>query len=137
MTMADPQSRQPTILLVEDDELARDALTRILVRSGYMVLTAASAHDAIGQLKTPLAPIDAVLLDIELPDISGADLCQRLRELHPHMPVIVCTGAAGPEEAEQLQSMGIHHYFCKPVPINELLAALRSSIFPSNGQTAN
>jgi two-component system nitrogen regulation response regulator NtrX len=133
MTAPSARTQQSTVLLVEDDELARDALTRILVRAGYMVLTAESAHDAIGQLHAPLAPVDAILLDIALPDISGANLCARLRELQMDIPVIVCTGLASPEEAEQLKEMGIHHYFCKPVPIPELLAALKSTVRSRQG----
>jgi DNA-binding response OmpR family regulator len=39
------KTRQPTVLLVEDDELVRDAMTRILVREGYLVLTASTGHD--------------------------------------------------------------------------------------------
>jgi DNA-binding response OmpR family regulator len=59
---------QPTVLLVEDDELVRDAMCNALVRAGYLVQTAATGHDAIYILRTPLSPIDLVLLDIQLPD---------------------------------------------------------------------
>ncbi len=68
-------SRQRTLLLVEDDELVRDAMTRLFVREGYLVLTASTGHDAIGVLRTPSSSIDVVLLDVGLPDVSGADLC--------------------------------------------------------------
>jgi len=122
------RSRQPTVLLVEDDELVRDAMTRILVHEGYMVLTAPTGHDAIGLLKTPLSPIDVVLLDVHLPDVNGKDLCARLREMHPKMPVVVCTGEAGPEEAAELFKLGIHRYFCKPIAMEELLATVESAI---------
>src|SRR5437763_17031576 len=103
--------RQPTVLLVEDDELVSDAVTRILVREGYLVLTAATGHDAIGLLRTPASPIDVVLLDVGLPDVSGADLCARLREFFPKMPVVVCTGAAEPEEIRELERLGISRFF--------------------------
>src|SRR5206468_1017606 len=84
--------RQPTVLMVEDDDVIRDALTYLLVSEGYLVLGARSGHDAIGVVKAPLSPIDVAVLDINLPDVSGVDLCARIRELHPHLPVIVCTG---------------------------------------------
>ncbi|HWG45283.1 MAG TPA: response regulator [Gemmataceae bacterium] len=123
-----PSLRQPTLLLVEDDELVRDAMTRLFVREGYLVLTAATGHDAIGVLRTPSSPIDVVLLDIGLPDVSGADLCARLRQFFPSMPVVVCTGAASPEEAAELRQLGITHFFCKPIAMPELIAGVRSAL---------
>jgi DNA-binding response OmpR family regulator len=120
--------RQPTLLLVEDDELVRDAMTRLFVREGYLVLTAATGHDAIAVLRTPSSPIDVVLLDIGLPDVSGADLCARLRQFFPNLPVVVCTGAASPEEAAELRQLGITRFFCKPIAMPELIAAVRSAL---------
>jgi DNA-binding response OmpR family regulator len=120
--------RQPTVLLVEDDELVSDAVTRILVREGYLVLTAATGHDAIGLLKTPATPIDLVVLDIGLPDVSGADLCARFREFFPHLPVLVCTGAAGPEEIRELRTLGITRFFAKPIAIDVLVEGVRDAL---------
>jgi DNA-binding response OmpR family regulator len=122
------QNHQPTVLLVEDDELVRDAMYLTLVREGYLVHTAATGHDAIGLLKTPLSPIDVVLLDVQLPDVSGIDLCARLRELHPNLPVVVCTGQAGPDEMAELMKLGIHRYFCKPIAMDELLATVEAAL---------
>jgi DNA-binding response OmpR family regulator len=120
--------QQPTVLIVEDDEQVRDAMTRILVREGYLVLTAACGHDAVGFLKTPLSPIDVVLLDVHLPDVNGIDLCARLREMHPKLPVVVCTGEADPEEAGKLFRLGVYRYFCKPIGANELLATIEAAL---------
>jgi DNA-binding response OmpR family regulator len=119
---------QPTVLLVEDDDMLRDAMTRLLVREGYLVLTAATGHDAMGLLRTPLQPISVVVLDLNLPDVSGIDLCARLREMHPKLPVVVCTGGTEPEELAHLLKMGIHRYFCKPVAMDELLATVESAL---------
>jgi DNA-binding response OmpR family regulator len=124
--------RQPTLLLVEDDELVRDAMTRLFVREGYLVLTAPTGHDAIGLLRTPSSPIDAVVLDVGLPDVSGADLCARLRQFFPDLPVVVCSGAASPEEAAELRDLGITHFFCKPIAMAELVTAVRSALADSS-----
>lgn len=121
------QEHQPTLLLIEDDELVRDAMTRLFVREGYLVLTAATGHDAIGLLRTPSISVDIVLLDVGLPDVSGADLCARLRQFFPDMPVVVCTGAASQEEADELLRLGITHFFCKPIAMHELVAAVNSA----------
>jgi DNA-binding NarL/FixJ family response regulator len=128
--------RQPTVLLIEDDELVRDAVARSLVRDGYMVLTASTGHDAVGMLRTPATPVDVVLLDVGLPDVSGADLAKRLRELFPKLPVVVCTGAAGPDEAEALHRLGVARYLCKPVDASVMAAALREVIDASAAEAA-
>jgi|SRR5579875_451261 DNA-binding response OmpR family regulator len=120
------RNHQPTLLVVEDDEMIRDAMIRVFVREGYLVLTAATGHDAIGILRTPEEPIDVVLLDVGLPDVSGADLCVRMRQLCPNLPVVVCTGAASPEEIEELRRLSITHIFSKPVALSDLLEVVRS-----------
>jgi DNA-binding response OmpR family regulator len=119
---------QPTVLVVEDDELVLDAMTRMLVREGYLVLTAASGHDAIGLLHAPLQPINVLVLDVNLPDVSGIDLCARIRELHPDLPVVVCTGSTDPTALAELLKMGIHRCFHKPVAMQELLASVESAL---------
>jgi DNA-binding response OmpR family regulator len=128
MTFAVVPPHQPTVLLVEDDELVRDAVNRTLVREGYLVLTASTGHDAIGLLRTPSSPIDVVLLDIGLPDVSGADLCARMREYYPRMPVVVCTGAADPDEVAELKALGISRFYSKPIAVHELVMAIRSAL---------
>jgi DNA-binding response OmpR family regulator len=120
--------QQPTVLLVEDDELILDAMTRMLVREGYLVLTAASGHDAISLLHTPLQPINVVVLDVNLPDVSGIDLCARIRELHPTMAVVVCTGSTDPADVAELLRMGVRRCFHKPVPMAELLASVQAAL---------
>jgi CheY-like chemotaxis protein len=120
-------THQPTLLLIEDDELVRDAMTRLFVREGYLVLTASTGHDAMGLLRTPATPVDVVLLDVGLPDVSGADLCARLRQFFPYLPVVVCTGAASQEEADELRRHGITHFFSKPIALPDLVAAVNSA----------
>ena len=128
MSKATPTSHQITLLVVEDDEALRDAFACILVHEGYMVLTAATGHDAMGLLRTPLTPIDVVLLDVKLPDVSGVDLCARLREIYPQLPVVVCTGQAEPEELAALQKLGVRSCLCKPVAMDELIAAIEDFV---------
>jgi DNA-binding response OmpR family regulator len=119
---------QPTVLLVEDDEATRFAMATLLVQEGYLVLTAANGHEAMSVMRQPLSAIDVVLLDVHLPDASGIDLCARLRELYPGVPVIVCTGEATPEEAAELLRLGAHRYLQKPVSPDELLATVEASL---------
>jgi CheY-like chemotaxis protein len=123
-----PGEHTPTVLLVEDDEATRLAMTSWLVHEGFLVLTAADGHEAAGHLERPLEPIDVAVLDIGLPDVDGIALCERLRQLYPHMPVVVCTGQAGPSDVARLVELGVTRYFRKPVDPDELLAAVESSL---------
>ncbi len=118
----------PTVLLVEDDEATRLAMASWLTLEGFLVLTAASGHEAASHLEQPLEPIDVAVLDIGLPDVDGIALCERLRQMYPAMPVVVCSGQAEPSEVARLVELGASRYFRKPVEPDELLAAVESSL---------
>jgi DNA-binding response OmpR family regulator len=120
--------RQPTVLLVEDDEDTRFALARTLVREGFLVLTAPTGHDAVGILRSELAPVDVVLLDVGLPDVSGVDLCARLRELDPNLQVVVCSGEAERDDVARLLELGVLCYFRKPIAPGEVLATIGAAV---------
>jgi DNA-binding response OmpR family regulator len=128
MNTAESDCHTPTVLLVEDDEATRLAMASWLAREGYLVLTAANGHEAIGHLTRPLAPIDVAVLDVDLPDVDGVALCARLRELYPTLPVLVCTGMATSDEAARLLDLGARRYFRKPVDPDELLSAVEAAL---------
>ena len=123
-----PANRQPALLVIEDDEDARFALLSTFARRGYLVLTAPTGHDAIGLLQGEAGLVDVALLDVELPDVSGVDLCARLRELRPDLPVVVCSGKAEPQEVARLLELGVRRYFQKPVEPDELLATVEAAL---------
>jgi DNA-binding response OmpR family regulator len=118
----------PTVLLVEDDEPTRLAMASWLAKEGFMVLTAANGHEAAGHLERPLEAIDVVVLDVGLPDVDGVALCERVRQLYPAVPVLVCTGLATSDEAARLLDLGATRYFRKPVDPDELLSAVEAAL---------
>jgi DNA-binding response OmpR family regulator len=120
------ENHQPTVLLVEDDEFTRLGLAEVLAREGYLVLTAPTGHDAVGVVESAAEPIDVVVLDVHLPDVSGVDLCARLRELAPDLAVVVCSGEAEPQEVARLLELGVRRYFQKPIEPDELLATVEA-----------
>src|SRR5262249_3399466 len=122
---------QPTVLLIEDDELLLDAMIRTLVRQGYLVLSARSGHEAMNLLYRPLQPITAVVLDLYLPDVSGQDLGARIRELYPSLPVVVCTGSTDPADIARLMHVGVRRWFIKPVAMSDCLAWVAGLANPS------
>jgi DNA-binding response OmpR family regulator len=128
MTALESDAHTPTVLLVEDDEATRLAMATWLAGEGFLVLTAADGHEAAGHLERPLEAIDVVVLDVGLPDVNGVALCERLRELYPAVPVLVCTGMATSHEAARLLDLGARRYFRKPVNPDELLSAVEAAL---------
>jgi|SRR5262245_4868795 len=124
----DLEQHEPTVLIIEDDESVATAMTCLLTREGYLVMTAATGHDALGMLRRPISPIDVVILDVHLPDVSGISLCTRLREFYPKLPVIVCSGEAEPAEVARLLELGVHRYFQKPIGPDELLSTVEAAL---------
>ena len=123
-----PMNRQPTVLLVEDDENTRFALRYTFSRQGYMVLSAPTGRAAVGACQDRAEPIDVVLLDVPLADVSGVDLCACLRTLSPSLSVVVCSSEAEPQEVARLLELGVRRYFEKPVEPDELLVTVEAAL---------
>ena len=81
-----------TILLVEDEPGVRQLMQRTLERSGYTVLKAPTATDAIAIAAHHRRPIDLLVSDVVMPDVSGPDVAQRISTLHPAMKVLFVSG---------------------------------------------
>jgi CheY-like chemotaxis protein len=105
-----PQAEPPTLLRVESDEATRDAMTMMLFAEGYQVVAVATGRDAWNVLRAPFTPIDIMLLDVHLPDISGLHLVQRLRPTYPRLPVFAWMLGSEPAVAAQLDELGVFHF---------------------------
>src|SRR5262245_31684694 len=104
--------RKPHVLVVDDHELYRKAVERILVRAGYQVTTARDAGEAM-QLVTS-EPLDLVLCDVKMPGISGLELVRQIREHEADLPCIVITGYGGAEASLEALRAGAYWYREKP-----------------------
>src|SRR5580658_9961578 len=117
------------ILLVDDDDDLRSMFSSCLRREGYDVLEAATGQQGIQQVQKYFP--DLVLLDVELPDINGVEVCRRIKTDPNLMDVFVafCSGAATSEEHKinGLQT-GADEYLVKPISIQELLARVQTLI---------
>ncbi len=106
------------ILLVDDDDAYRRALGNELPRRGYQVATAGSGAEAIAALAS-IQP-DIVLLDLQLPDLSGLDVLKVIRERQPAADVIMLTGHGTIDTAIEAIRLGAFDYLSKPCPLDEL-----------------
>jgi DNA-binding response OmpR family regulator len=114
------------ILLAEDDEGIRVPLVRALEREGYDVEAVGTGRDAVA------AGIggdhDLLLLDIGMPGIDGLEVCRRVREGRPSVPIVFLTARQGERDAVSGLDAGADDYVTKPFRLAELLARVRSQL---------
>jgi CheY-like chemotaxis protein len=121
------QAERPTLLLVVSDEDTRDSMTVMLFAEGYQVVAVANGRDAWNVLRSPFAPINMMLLDVHLPDISGVHLVQRLRQNYPRLPVFAWMNGSEPAEVARLGELGVHHYrLAQAAEFSELVESVRA-----------
>jgi len=108
-----------TVLVIDDDETIRHFLPRELTAEGYQVLTAESGQAGLRVLEKE--PVDLVLLDIRLPDLSGIQVLERIRVQWPELIVVMLTGEPDHETAVQAMRLGARDYLTKGRPIREEL----------------
>ncbi|MCZ6464962.1 MAG: sigma 54-interacting transcriptional regulator, partial [Proteobacteria bacterium] len=104
--------RDSTVLVVDDEELYRRSLERILSRVGHKVLMARNGGDAINVVSS--TPVDLVLCDMRMPGINGIELVRQLHEIQPDLPCIVVTGYGTPEDSVEALRAGAFWYLEKP-----------------------
>jgi DNA-binding response OmpR family regulator len=121
------------VLVVEDDHGLRDVLARGLRAESYNVVTAV---DGASALRVPLADIDAVVLDIGLPDSDGRDVCQVLRTRGLDAPVLFLTARHDITDRLSGFAAGGDDYLVKPFAFAELVARLQVSLRRSAGTAA-
>ena len=113
------------VLVVDDEESVLDSLQSILENAGYRVVTAQTGQKALE--KVQFIPFDAILVDLKLPDIDGADLLLRLPK-NREMIKIIITGFSTPEEGAKAADCGADDFFVKPVQPIDLLNTLRTRL---------
>jgi DNA-binding NtrC family response regulator len=104
--------RKATVLVVDDEELYRRALERMLQRVGHVVVAARDASEALALVAAQ--PIDLVLADVRMPGINGLELVRQIHEFAPDLPCIVITGYGGAEQSVEALRAGAFWYLEKP-----------------------
>ncbi len=111
-----------TILLVEDDAILRDGLTELFSREGWQVTAAASVREAREKLNRD---VQAVVMDVGLPDGDGVSLCREWREAGEMRPVLFLTARGEEFDVVRGLDSGGNDYVTKPFRMQELLSRVR------------
>ena len=116
----------PTVLLVEDNEASRDALTRRLERRRYTVLVAVDGREAVS-IARAMKP-DLILMDLGLPGIDGWEATAQLKRDGEtrHIPIIVLSAHAMLSDREQALAAGGDDFDTKPVQLPRLLEKMET-----------
>jgi PAS domain S-box-containing protein len=114
------------ILIVEDDPVFRNFLTKLLTRKGYTLQTAGEGQKAIRLLDDNTA--DLVLLDIGLPDMDGIEVLQQIRDRNTDTRVIIMTGNASIDSATEALHKGAYDYVEKPILAKKLLKKIENAL---------
>lgn len=117
---------KPRILVVEDDARLRSLVLEALSTEGYHLESAESFDDAVKFLESE--EFDVLLTDVNLPEKSGLDLLPICHRHSPRTYLMVMTGYGSIDIAVQAMKLGASDFLCKPVPLNDLISAVKMAV---------
>ncbi len=115
-----------TLLVVDDEEPIRNAVRRYLVQQGYDVTLAATGEEALGILRRQ--KIMAMILDVNLPGVSGIDLVPKIIEIEPTIALLMLTAVADATAAALCMQRGALDYLIKPIDLSHLGRAVTAAL---------
>ena len=111
-----------TLMVVDDEEAIRNAVRKFLLQQGYEVVTAATGEEALSQLQRQ--KVTGMLLDVNLPGMSGIDLVPRVIELEPTLALLMLTAVNDATTAALCMQRGAFDYLIKPIDLVHLGRAI-------------
>lgn len=121
----------PKILLIDDQGIVRDALKAVLTHASYEVRTARSGPEGLELLRRD--PPDLIILDRDLPVMTGSQVLREIRKSHPSVRVMILTGWAEAEGQEKYLQLGVETILSKGVGIEVLLKVIERELEKAPG----
>ena len=119
-------SERATIMIVDDEPTVTDLLSTDLELRGYNCVTAATGEDALVKLAT--VSVDALLLDLRLPGVSGMDVLTKVVSSYPATVVIIVTAVEDPQTVVQAMKIGALDYILKPFELQRVADSIRKAL---------
>jgi len=123
--MSNQPSDALTILVVDDEPAWVGALGALLGRAGHRIVAAYDGDEALRRFRADR--VDAVLLDLAMPGLDGAEVCRQIRA-ESDVPILIVSGERDRSVPAELLDLGADDYIRKGVPSNELLARIRAVV---------
>ena len=121
-------TQQALVLIVDDQNPARRLAGELLTRAGFTVVTANDGEEAVAMIRRGALEFDAVLLDMIMPYLSGAETCREIKALRPELPIVLTSGYLR-QELSQLVDQGAAAAFVqKPFRPGLLVETLREAL---------
>ena len=117
-----------TVLVVDDEEGLRSLVADALGMEGATVLQAVDGEDGIEQFYQHLQEIDAVVLDLTMPKLSGEEVFRQIKATRPSVPVILCSGYTQEDVARQFVGVELDGFIEKPFTPSQLIDKLRDAL---------
>jgi DNA-binding response OmpR family regulator len=114
------------LLVVDDENVARQTLTDILKLEGYNVAAAPNGQAAVEHIRTH--PVDLMVVDLRMPGMDGLDVIQVANQLSPDTEIILLTAYSSTDSAVQALRLRIHDYLTKPVSPALVVASIRKGL---------
>ena len=128
-------SDQETVLLVEDEDIARKNLEYILIKMGYQVTAVSDGTKALDCLES--THFDLVITDLKMKNIDGMEVLKKTKKRYPYTEVIMITGYATVDSSVQAMREGAYYYIAKPYKIDEVRKIVQEALLKRRLQLEN
>lgn len=122
------QATSGTILVVDDDDGVRTVATMSLERGGFRVISVRDGEECMAVMRQSGTEFDAVLLDLTMPKLNGAQTCRLIAQMRPELPVVMTSGYAEPDAAGQFDMRDVAGFLQKPFTPANLVRMVQDAV---------
>jgi len=115
-----------SILFVDDEAIIVDVSQKMLEHLGYTVKTSLNPEAALNLFQTNPDAFDLIITDMTMPQMTGAELSEKILKIQPDIPIIICTGHSSLMDETRAQDMGIAAFVMKPVEMKKIAVIIRN-----------
>lgn len=127
MSDVQEKSLKPTLLIVDDENDIRYTLNLLFQSVGVNCISAADGESAL-ELVQQYHPIDAIISDINMPNMDGIEFLEKMRQVGIYIPLVFLSGRASKQDAVRALQLGAHDFIEKPYEVMKLKASVLSAL---------